>query len=51
MGDRFRYHPQFKFPYELYDKSKAPYIACVSCGKTNAVTEDRCQKCGIPLLK
>ncbi|MBQ7186984.1 MAG: zinc ribbon domain-containing protein [Ruminococcus sp.] len=50
-GDRFRYHPQFHFPYELYDKSKAPYIRCVSCTKENPVTADRCSKCGIPLLK
>ncbi|MBR6103094.1 MAG: zinc ribbon domain-containing protein [Ruminococcus sp.] len=51
VGDKFRYHPQFHFPYELYDKSRAPYIACVSCGRHNAVEEDRCGKCGIPLLK
>ena len=51
VGDRFRYHPQFNFPYELYDKSKAPWIACVSCGMKNPVSEDRCGKCGIPLLK
>ena len=50
-GDRFRYHPRFHFPYELYDKSKAPYIRCVSCTKENPVTADRCSKCGIPLLK
>ena len=51
IGDRFRYHPQFSFPYELYDKSKAPYIACVRCGTKNPVSSDRCSKCGIPLLK
>ena len=51
VGDRFRYHPQFNFPYELYDKSKAPYIVCVSCGTENATREDRCKKCGLPLLK
>ena len=50
-GDRFKYHPQFSFPYELYDKSKAPYIACVSCGTHNSVYDERCKKCGIPLLK
>ena len=27
VGDRFRYHPQFAFPYEHYDTSRAPYIA------------------------
>lgn len=51
VGDRFKYHPQFHFPYELYDKSKAPYIACISCGTKNSVETDRCQKCGLPLLK
>ncbi len=51
VGSRFRYLPQFNFPYELYDKSKAPYIACVSCGTKNPVSSDTCKKCGIPLLK
>ena len=51
VGARFRYHPQFGFPYELYDKSAAPYIACVSCATKNEPTADRCKKCGIPLLK
>ena len=51
VGDRFKYHPQFHFPYELYDKSRAPYIACVSCGTKNSVEDDRCKKCGLPLLK
>ena len=51
IGDKFRYHPQFAFPYELYDKSKAPYLVCVSCGTHNPVEGDRCKKCGVPLLK
>lgn len=51
VGERFKYHPQFHFPYELYDKAKAPYIACVSCGTKNSVEADCCQKCGLPLLK
>ncbi len=51
VGDRFKYHPQFNFPYELYDKTGAPYIACVSCQTKNPVEADRCKKCGIPLLK
>ena len=51
VGDRFKYHPQFYFPYELYDKSKAPYIACVSCVTKNPVEADRCKKCDLPLLK
>ena len=51
IGDRFRYHPQFYFPYELYDKTNAPYIACVSCGTKNDTHSDRCSKCHLPLLK
>ncbi|MBO4356045.1 MAG: zinc-ribbon domain-containing protein [Clostridia bacterium] len=51
IGDRFKYHPQFSFPYELYDKSKAPYIVCVGCATHNPAEADRCKKCGIPLLK
>lgn len=51
QGDRFRYHPQFAFPYERYDKARAPYLACVACGTKNPVVADRCKKCGVPLLK
>ena len=51
VGNRFRYHPQFHFPYELYDKAKAPYLACVSCATKNSIEADCCQKCGLPLLK
>ncbi|MBR3267694.1 MAG: zinc ribbon domain-containing protein [Oscillospiraceae bacterium] len=51
IGDRFRYHPQFHFPYERYDKASGPCIYCVSCGRKNPVEADRCQKCKIPLLK
>ena len=51
VGDRFRYHPQFSFPYELYDKSHADGLYCVSCQTRNPVTADRCMKCNLPLLK
>ena len=51
VGDRFRYYPQFNFPYELYDKSRAPYIGCVNCGRHNPTGADRCEKCNTPLLK
>ena len=51
VGERFRYHPEHAFPYELYDKSHAPCLYCVVCQKKNPVTEDRCIKCGTPLLK
>ena len=52
IGDRFKYHTTFNMPYyELYDKTNAPYIPCVSCGAKNPVASDRCRKCNIPLLK
>ena len=51
VGDKFKCHPQFNFPYELYDKSTAPYFICVSCGTQNPTSADRCSKCNIPLLK
>ena len=51
VGDRFRYYPQFAFPYELFDKSRAPYLGCAGCGTQNPKEVDRCRKCGLPLLK
>ena len=51
VGDRFRYHPQFAFPYELYDKTKMDTLYCACCAAKNPVTADRCKKCGRPLLK
>ena len=51
VGARFKYPPQFAFPYELYDKSQVPYIACAACGTHNSPTDDRCSKCNVPLLK
>ena len=51
VGDRFRYHPQLAYPYEKYDKSKDGFVYCACCMKKNELSEDRCQKCGVPLLK
>ena len=51
IAKRFRCHPQFAFPYELYDKSKTDCLYCVICQKKNPVEADRCPKCGAPLLK
>lgn len=51
VGDRFRCHPQFHFPYERYDKASGSCLYCVSCGTRNDVEADRCKRCGLPLLK
>ncbi len=51
VGDRFRYHPGLNFRYELYDKSKAPFLPCVNCATKNPIGADKCSKCGLPLLK
>ena len=37
IGDRFRFHPQFAFPYERFEKSTAPCLYCVVCQKENPV--------------
>ena len=51
VGDRFRYHPQLAYPYEKYDKSKDGFVYCACCMTKNDLSGDRCQKCGVPLLK
>ncbi len=51
VGDRFKFHPKFSFPYELYDKSKAEHLFCPVCAKKNPVESDRCSRCHAPLLK
>lgn len=51
VGDRFRYHPQLPYPYEKYDKSQDGFVYCACCTKKNGLHEDRCLKCGVPLLK
>ena len=51
IGDRFRFHPDFAFPYERYDKAAARCHYCVVCQTENPVEADRCKKCGAPLLK
>ena len=51
VGDRFRYHPQLAYPYEKYDKSKDGFVYCACCSAKNELSDDRCKKCGVPLLK
>ena len=51
VGDRFRYHPQLAYPYEKYDKSKDGFVYCAFCMTKNDLSGDRCQKCGVPVLK
>ncbi len=51
MGTRFRYHPWAAFPYELYDKTRETVLFCPACRTKNPIEEDRCKKCGAPMLK
>ena len=51
VGDRVRYHPQFVFQYEKYDKSHDKYLYCPVCATMNKSSDDRCKKCHVPLLK
>ena len=52
IGAQFRYHAELPgFSYERYDKAKYPYLYCVACRTKNPIEEDRCSRCGLPLLK
>lgn len=52
IGAQFRYHAEMPgFPYERYDKAKYPYLYCVACRTKTPIEEDRCIRCGLPLLK
>ena len=41
----------FSSPYEKYDKTKDGHVYCVCCAADNDLRNDRCCKCGVPLLK
>lgn len=49
-GDRVRCHPGFRFPLELFDKSKHYSNICVFCGERNDARNNTCTKCGKPML-
>ena len=51
IGDKVRYHPNFHYKYEKYDKTHDRFVPCVMCDTMNPVHEDKCKKCGTPLLK
>lgn len=51
IGDRVRFHPQFNCFYEKYDKTRDTYLYCPICMTANSITDDRCKKCGAPIIK
>lgn len=51
VGDRVRYHPQFHFYYEKYDKSHDRFVLCPICRSKNDILRDVCGKCGVPVIK
>lgn len=51
VGDRVRYHPQFNYYYEKYDKSRDSYAICPVCACKNELSRDTCARCGVPVIK
>lgn len=51
LGDRVRYHPQFNYYYEKFDKSHDSYAICPVCGSRNNIERDTCARCGVPVIK
>ena len=51
VGDRVRYHPQFNYYYEKYDKSLDSYAICPVCSCKNDISCDTCARCGVPVIK
>ena len=51
IGDKFQFHPNLGWPYELYDKNTVNYIPCSICRKKNKLSDTHCQKCNAPLLR
>ncbi|MFZ5816001.1 MAG: hypothetical protein ACOY93_11930 [Bacillota bacterium] len=50
IGDRVRHHGGLN-SYEKEDKSRDSIIFCNACGFLHDIHEDRCHRCGCPLLK
>ena len=51
IGDRVRYHPQFAYYYEKYDKSRDGFVYCPMCASKCGVELDYCPKCKLPVIK
>ena len=51
IGDKFKFHPNLGWPYELYNKNTVNYIPCSICRKKNSLSDTHCQKCKAPLLR
>lgn len=50
IGDKVRHHKGLN-TYEKYDKSRDSIIFCNACGSLNEIKNDKCFRCGCPLLK
>lgn len=50
IGDHVRHHGLLH-SLEKYDKSQDTIVFCNACGYLNDITDDKCVKCGCPLLK
>lgn len=50
IGDKVRHHKGLN-SYEKYDKSRDSIIFCNACGSLNEIEDDKCFRCGCPLLK
>jgi uncharacterized CHY-type Zn-finger protein len=50
IGDRVRHHKGLN-SFEKYDKTNDDIIFCGACASLNNIEDDRCFRCGCPLLK
>jgi hypothetical protein len=50
IGDHVRHHGKLH-SLEKYDKSNDTIIFCNACGYLNEISDDKCVRCGCPLLK
>lgn len=51
IGDKVRYHPQFNYYYEKFDKRSDSYLICPICESRNSPEGETCSRCGVPIIK